>query len=72
MQEVIKIDHPKFEARNMSVEPRVSVIESDKDVVVERKDGDDGLVEVGSVSETTKGTPLGNQIDGSGADFRLS
>jgi hypothetical protein len=53
----------------MSPEPRVSVIESDKEGLVEGEDTNDGLVEVGSVSGQTKGAPLGIVLDASESDF---
>ena len=33
---------------------------------------DDGMVEVGAVSETTKGSLLGFALDTSGSDYRAS
>ena len=55
----------------MSAEPDVPVIESDKSTVVDGKDIDHGLLEVGSVSGKTKGSPLGNAVDTSGADWKF-
>lgn len=53
----------------MAPEPRVSVIESDKEGLVEGEDTNDSLVEVGSVSGQTKGAPLGIVLDASESDF---
>ena len=69
MHKVINIAHPNLEVINMAPEPRVSVIESDKEGLVEGEDTNDSLVEVGSVSGQTKGAPLGIVLDASESDF---
>jgi hypothetical protein len=59
---------PVAEAINMSAVPSVRVgFESDMEIVA---DMDDGLVEVGAVSQETKGQLLGTNIDPSGSDYR--
>ena len=52
----------------MSAVPSVRVgFESDMEIA----DMDGGLVEVGSVSQETKGSPLGFSSDSSGGDFQF-
>jgi hypothetical protein len=59
---------PVAEAINMSAVPSVRVgFESDVEIVAEMEDG---LVEVGAVSQETKGQLLGTNIDPSGSDYR--
>ena len=49
--------------------PNVPVTESNKETV----DNDDGeeLVEVGSIKNETKGSPLGTTLDPSGNDYKF-
>ena len=59
----------RLEASIMSATPGVPIIESDQATPAERQGTDEGLLEVGSVSGETKGSPLGNALDTSGNDF---
>jgi hypothetical protein len=59
-----------LEEINMSMKSGFSVVESDKEVDVEGQAAEADLVEVGSISEKTKGQPFGFATDTSGGDFQ--
>ena len=59
---------PVAEAINMSAVPSVRVgFELDAEIA----DMDGGLVEIGAVSEATKGTPFGLEMDNTGGDYQF-
>jgi hypothetical protein len=61
---------PVAEAINMSAVPSVRVgFESDMEIVA---DMDDGLVEVGAVSQETRGQIFGTAADTSAADYKVT
>jgi hypothetical protein len=61
---------PVAEAVNMSAVSSVRVgLEAVVETVNER---DDGLMEIGAVSEATKGSVLGLNLDTSGADYKIN
>lgn len=61
---------PVAEAVNMSAVSSVRIgLEAEVETVNEM---DDGMVEVGAVSEATKGSLLGFALDTSGSDYRAS
>jgi hypothetical protein len=64
-------DVPVAEAVNMSAvsSVRVGLVDATVETVNEM---DDGLVEVGAVSEATRGSLLGLNIDTSGGDYRVN